>query len=86
MAYAELPSPDPDVTALLSQAYTLEDTAANDCYDAGATNTKLLATSEHDAIKADALYNEALQRIRGIDGRAVSTTTTTDNTAGGIFG
>ncbi len=86
MANTNLPSPDPDVTALLTQAYGLEGTAANQCYDAGATNTKLLAQSEHNAIKAEALFNQALQRIRQIDGHTVSTTTTTDNSSGGIFG
>jgi hypothetical protein len=86
MANTNLPSPDPDVTTLLTDAYGLEGTAANDCFDAGATNKKLLAQSEHDAIKAEALYDQVLQRIRQIDGRTVSTTTTTDNSTGGIFG
>jgi len=86
MANTNLPSPDPDVTTLLTEAYGLEGTAANDCFDAGATNKKLLAQSEHDAIKAEALYDQVLQRIRQIDGRTVSTTTTTDNSTGGIFG
>ncbi len=69
MANTNLPSPDPDVTTLLTEAYGLEGTAANDCYNAGATNKKLLAQSEHDAIKAEALYDQVLQRIRQIDGR-----------------
>jgi hypothetical protein len=86
MAYAELPSPDPDVNQLLNSAYTLEQAAANDCYNAGTTNTKLLTKAEHEGIKAEALYNQALQRIRQIDGKAVPTTTTTDNSTGGIFG
>ncbi|MGO8825424.1 MAG: hypothetical protein ACLQU9_09305 [Acidimicrobiales bacterium] len=86
MAYAELPSPDPDVNQLLSSAYMLEQTSANDCYDAGGPHTKLLTESVRDGIKAQALFNEALQRIRQIDGKAVSTTTTTDNSAGGILG
>jgi len=86
MANTELPSPDPDVTDLLTQAYGLEGTAANDCYDAGSAHTKLLTESVRDSIKAEALYNEVLQRIRQIDGKVVSTTTTTDNTTGGIFG
>ena len=51
-----------------------------------ATNTKLLLQSERNGIKAEALYNEVLQRIRQIDGKVVSTTTTTDNSTGGIFG
>jgi hypothetical protein len=86
MANTNLPSPDPEVTTLLTKAYGLEGTAANQCFDAGATDQKLLAQSEHNAIKAEALYDEALQRIRQIIGRTVSTTTTTDNSTGGILG
>lgn len=88
-ANTELPSPDPQVTDLLTQAYGLEGTAANDCYDSGGTNTKLLTESRHDTIRAEALYDQAFQRIRAIDGRLPSTTTTTGNsgnTGGGIFG
>ena len=86
MAYAELPSPDPDVNQLLNSAYTLEQSAANDCYNAGSTDTKLLTKAQREGIKAEALYNQALQRIREIDGKPVPTTTTTDNSTGGIFG
>jgi hypothetical protein len=86
MANTELPSPDPEVTDLLTQAYGLEGTAGNQCYNAGVTDKTLLARSERNAIKAEALYNEVLQRIRQIDGKTVSTTTTTDNSSGGIFG
>ena len=86
MANTNLPSPDPDVTDLLTQAYGLEGTAANQCYDAGSTNTKLLGESERNSIKAEALYQQVLQRIRQIDGHSVSTTTTTDNSSGSIFG
>jgi hypothetical protein len=86
MANTNLPSPDPDVTALLTKAYGLEGTAANQCYDAGATNKSLLAQSARNAIKAEALFQQALQRIRQINGRTVSTTTTTDNASGSIFG
>jgi len=86
MANTNLPSPDPDVTDLLTRAYGLEGTAANQCYEAGATNPKLLAQSRRNAIKAEALYQQVLQRIRQIDGRTVSTTTTTDNSSGSIFG
>ncbi len=86
MANSNLPSPDPDVTELLTNAYNFEGTAANQCYSAGATNKKLLAESARNDIKAEALYQQVLQRIRQIDGRAVSTTTTTDNSSGSIFG
>lgn len=86
MANSDLPSPDPTVTAVLTRAYGLEGTAANDCYDAGTTDKKLLNTSYRDGIKAQALYRQALERIRVIDGRLPTTTTTTDNASGGIFG
>jgi hypothetical protein len=88
MANTELPSPDPEVTDLLTKAYGLEGTAGNECYDAGTTNKKLLAESARNAIKAEALYNQALQRIRAIDGKAPATTTTVGNSgnSGGIFG
>ncbi len=86
MANGSLPSPDPDVTDLLTKAYGLEGTSANQCFNAGATDKKLLAESARNAIKAEALFQQALQRIRQIDGRTVSTTTTTDNSSGSIFG
>jgi hypothetical protein len=89
MANTELPSPDPEVTDLLTKAYSLEGTVGNQCYDAGSTNKQLLATSARNAIKAEALYNEALQRIRAIDGKVPVTTTTagnSGNSGGGIFG
>jgi hypothetical protein len=90
MANSNLPSPDPEVTDLLTKAYGLEGTAANQCFDAGATNKSLLARSARNAIKAEALYQEALQRIRQIDGKAPVTTTTSGNSGnsgiGGIFG
>ena len=35
--------------------------------DAGVTNPKLLAESKRNTIKAEALYQEALQRIRVIN-------------------
>jgi len=86
MANGSLPSPDPDVTDLLTKAYGLEGTSANQCFSAGATNKKLLTESARNAIKAEALFQQVLQRIRQIDGRTVSTTTTTDNSSGSIFG
>ncbi len=86
MANDELPSPDPEVTDWLATAYGLEGTAGTECYRAGATNPKLLAEAMRDAAKAHALYQRALIRIQSIDGGVVSTTTTTDNTPGGVFG
>jgi hypothetical protein len=82
----ELPTPDSQVTVWLYEAYGLEGTAGTDCYNAGSTNKKLLATAERDTAKANALYARALARIRSIDGAVVSTTTTTDNQPTSIFG
>ena len=90
MANSTLPSPDPDVTALLTKAYGLEGTAANQCFDAGVTNKALLAQAQRNGVKAEALYQEALQRIRAVDGKVPVTTTTAGNSGnsgiGGIFG
>ena len=77
-------SPDPDVTALLTKAYGLEGTSANQCFSAE-RRKMLLAQSARNGIRAEALFQQALQRIRQIDGRSVSTTTTTDNSSGSIF-
>ena len=89
MANSNLPSPDPTVTDLLTQAYGLEGTAGNDCYN-GDTSHTLLVEAERTGIKADALYNEVVQRIRVIDGRPPVTTTTSGNSGnsgiGGILG
>ena len=86
MANASLPSPDPTVTALLTKAYNLEGTAANQCYAAGTTDEKGLRESARNGIKAEAVFQQVLDRIRAIDGRTVSTTTTTDDASGSIFG
>ena len=86
MANTNLPSPDPDVTDLLTKAYGLEGTAGNECFDAGATNPKLLAESARNGIKAEALYSRCSNASARSTAHAVSTTTTTDNSSGGIFG
>ncbi len=86
MANGELPSPDAQVTDWLSAAYGLEGAAGTQCYNAGATNTELLAKSASNTAKAHALFQRALIRIQSIIGKPVATTTTTDNATGGIFG
>jgi hypothetical protein len=86
MANDELPTPDSQVSDWLYEAYGLEGTAGTLCYRAGATDPTLLARAERDTIKAEALYTQALERIASIDGRTPSTTTTTDNNPGSIFG
>ncbi|HUC03888.1 MAG TPA: hypothetical protein VL961_00725 [Acidimicrobiales bacterium] len=82
----ELPTPDPQVTTWLSDAYELEGTVGTECYDAGASNHGLLTRAEHNAARAQGLFERALVRIQSIDGHPVSTTTTTDGASGGIFG
>jgi hypothetical protein len=86
MANGELPSPDAQVSDWLSAAYGLEGAAGTQCYNAGATNTELLAKSASNTAKAHALFQRALIRIQSIIGKPVATTTTTDNATGGIFG
>jgi hypothetical protein len=76
----------PQVTIWLSNAYGLEGTAATECYDAGVTDKALLAKAEAATAKADRLYSRALIAIDSIDGRVPTTTTTTDNAPGSIFG
>ena len=84
MANGELPSPDPEVTDLLTTGLGLEGTAGNECYNAGATNTKLLAKSARNAIKAEALYTQVAPAHRSHRRQAPSsTTTTTDNSGTG---
>ena len=89
MANSTLPSPDPTVTELLTQAYGLEGTAGNDCYG-GASDRSTLTRAEREGSQADALYREALRRIGAVDGHPPATTTTVGNSgdsgAGGIFG
>jgi hypothetical protein len=86
MANDELPTPDQQVTLWLSTAYGLEGSAGTECYNAGSTNKTLLARAARDATKAEMLFQRALVRIQSIDGAVVSTTTTTENATGSIFG
>lgn len=86
-ANADLPSPDTEVTQLLAQAYSLEDDAGANCYAAGATNDKLLAKSAAERAQAQLVVTRVLARVAAVTGRTLSTTTTTQPTAGtGIFG
>ncbi len=85
-ANGNLPSPDLTLTDLLSKAYGLEGDAANDCYNAGATNPPLLATSAAKRAQAEALFERALGRVRTLTGTTPATTTTTEPDAGGLLG
>jgi hypothetical protein len=82
-ANSELPTPDSRLTTLLSDAYGAAGDAANDCYDAGASGTALLARSARERAQARDLLLRALARVKAVTGRAVPTTTTTG--PGGII-
>jgi len=83
---AELPSPDTELTDLLSSGYTLAYAAGNDCYDSGGTNTRLLARATRERIEAEAKLQEAVNLINRLTNRVLSTTTTTQPGGGGLFG
>lgn len=87
-ANSTLPSPDTRLTQILAKAYGLEYDAGNDCYRAGATNTKLLAKSATERAQAQALFLQALARVAAVGGSPLSTTTTTSpaTTTASIFG
>lgn len=73
----ELPSPDSALTQLLARAYGLEYDAAESCYRAPSTGSRLLGVSAGDREHAARLLGEALRRVRVVTGRVVPTTTTT---------
>jgi hypothetical protein len=73
----QLPSPDSTLTQLLARAYGLEYDAAESCFRASSTGSRLLTTSARDRARAEGLFEQALLRVRVVTGRAVPTTTTT---------
>ncbi len=85
-ADSNLPTPDEQLTAELSQAVELDYRAATDCYTAGATDGRLLAQSAALRSSADALLRRSVALVESITGHTVSTTTTTNPDAGSIFG
>jgi hypothetical protein len=85
-ANSNLPTPDQQLTNDLSNAYTLEYNAGDNCYSAGTTNGSLLAQSARERAKARTLLLQALARAEAVGGHPVSTTTTTNPDSGGIFG
>ena len=54
--------------------------------DARRNREKLLAVAELDFERAQMLFTRSLIAIQSIDGRLPTTTTTTDNSPGNIFG
>jgi len=86
-ANTQLPSPDVQLTTLLSDAYTEMGKAANNCFAAGGGNTALQRTSARQRTAARALLVRALRRAELVSGAPVPTTTTTSSPdSGGAFG
>jgi hypothetical protein len=85
-ANGELPTPDGELTNLLSSGYTFAYDAGNDCYASGGTNQHLLERADRERIKAEADLDQAVQLVNQLTHRTLSTTTTTQPDEGGIFG
>ncbi len=85
-ANGELPTPDSQLTDLLSSAYALAYDAGNDCYNSGGTNKKLLDKATKEGIEAEAKLQQAVNLVGQLIGRPLSTTTTTQPDDGGILG
>jgi len=85
-ANGELPSPDGQLTTLLSDGYTLAYEAGNDCYDSGGTNPSLIERSTRERIKAEAELEEAVALVGQLTHAPLSTTTTTQPGGGSILG
>ena len=83
-ANTELPTPNTQLTDLLSSGYALADDAGYDCYNSGGTNTQLLARSTKERIESEAKLQQAVNLVNQLTGSTLSTTTTTEPDAGGI--
>ena len=84
-ANGELPTPDSQLTDLLSSGYALAYDAGTDCYDSGGTDGALVAKATRERIQAEAKLQQALNLVDQLLGSSLSTTTTTQP-AGGILG
>ena len=82
----ELPTPNSQLTHLLSSGYALAYDAGYDCYNSGGTNEKLLARATKERIEAEADLQQAVNLVDQLTGSTLSTTTTTQPDDGGIFG
>jgi hypothetical protein len=76
-ANGELPTPDHQLTDLLSSGYTLAYDAGNDCYASGGTNQSLLERSVRERIEAEAKLQQAVTLVDQLTSTTLSTTTTT---------
>jgi hypothetical protein len=85
-AVDQLPTPDQQLTTMLSKGYEDEANAATDCYNAGNQDERRLATSARERASGRVLLVHALIRAEALAGISISTTTTTEPDVGGIFG
>ena len=81
-ANADLPTPDPTATTLLSGGYEALGAAAHDCYDAVGDPAKAAAFAV-DKARGLALLSEGQLQVEAILGRPVDVTTTTGAHAAG---
>ncbi|MGH9047860.1 MAG: hypothetical protein ACRDVW_11205 [Acidimicrobiales bacterium] len=81
-ANGELPTPDTQLTDLLSSGYALAYESGNDCYSSGGTNRALLEKATQERIQAEAKLQQAVNLVEQLTGSTLSTTTTTQPDAG----
>jgi len=81
-ANGELPTPNTQLTDLLSSGYALAYDAGNDCYDSAGTNRSLLDRATKERIQAEAKLQQAVTLVDQLTGLTVSTTTTTEPDVG----
>lgn len=76
-ANGNLPTPNTQLTNLLSAGYADAYDAGTDCYNSGGTNTALLSRATKERIEAEAKLQQAVNLIGELTGSTLSTTTTT---------
>jgi hypothetical protein len=81
-ANGNLPTPDSQLTNLLSSGYAFAYDAGSDCYNSGGTNEKLLARATKERIKSEAKLQQAVNLVDQLTGSTLSTTTTTQPDSG----
>ncbi len=83
-ANGELPSPNSQLTDLLSSGYALAYDAGNDCYNSNGTDRTLIDRATRERIEAEAKLQQAVNLVDRLAGFTMSTTTTTQPDAGGL--
>jgi hypothetical protein len=76
-ANGSLPSPNHQLTDLLSSGYALAYDAGTDCYNSNGTDRTLIERATRERIEAEAKLQQALNLVDRLLGLTLSTTTTT---------